>query len=255
MMRPIAVPPRRDAVVVLSAARDLHHPIAPGVLCVAAAVLAFVVSACGTSGRDDSAGQLSAQDSAATAREVRSSLAGEMAPGAQAYSYRGLYAGLSRSRLEDHALGLRSGQQPACTPSGKQNDELSCAYDAVLGPDKAPVHVDVVYAVEGVPTGRIAREVAVTRELPLDVDGVRVARQLADAFEKQTALLDRRDAAYGHHQARVQMGTVNGARLNYVDVTVAPRTGREVLTVKMSRSAPARPSPATPKSPAPRKKA
>jgi hypothetical protein len=165
-----------------------------------------------------------------------------------------LYAGIARTRLESRALGLRPGQQPACAPSGKQSDELSCAYDTVLGPDSARVHVDVVYAVEGVPTGRIAREVAVTRELPLDVDGVRVARQLADAFEKQTALLDRRDAAYGHHQARVQMGTVNGARLNYVEVTVAPRAGREVLIVKMSRSAPARPLPATDKS-APRKKA
>jgi hypothetical protein len=101
----------------------------------------------------------------------------------------------------------------------------------------------------------VAREVAVTRELPLDVDGVGVARRLADAFEKQTALLDRRDASYGHHQAKVQMGTVNAARLNYVDVTVVPRAGREVLTVKMSRSGPARPSPATTKSATPRKKA
>ena len=221
----------------------------------AVALFTCIVTACGTAGRDDSAGQLSARDSAATASEVKSSLAGERAPGAQAYSYRGVYAGIARPRLETHALGLRPGQQPACTPSGKQNDELSCAYDAVLGPDSARVHVDVVYAVEGVSAGRLARELTVTRELPLDVDGVRVARQLADAFEKQTALLDRRDASYGHHQARVQMGTVNGARLNYVDVTVVPRAGREVLTVKMSRSAPARPSPTTVKSAAPRKKA
>jgi hypothetical protein len=78
------------------------------------------------------------------------------------------------------------------------------------------------------------------------VDGVRVARQLSDAFEKQTALMDRRDAVFGHHQALVRMGTVNGSRLNYVDVSVEPRGGREILTVKMSRTGTAKSPPTAP---------
>ena len=116
-------------------------------------------------------------------------------------------------------------------------DELSCAYDAVLAPDSAALHVDVVYAAPSpAQAERTAREITITRDLPLDVDGVRLAQTLADAFERQTALFDRREASYGPHLARVQMGTVNGAHLNYVDITVTWHVGREQLVVKMSRA-------------------
>lgn len=211
-----------------------------GVLLLAAA------TACSTSSGDDSNQPISARDSAATAAEVRASLSGEVAPGAQAYSYRGLYAGIARSRLEERTFHLDRSHAPACIPTGKARDELTCEYDVVLGPDDANVHVQAVFGADGAPNARVAREITATRGLPLDVDGVRVARQLADAFEKQTALLDKRDAVYGHHQALVRMGTVNGSRLNYVDVSVEPKGGREVLTVKMSRTGPAKPPAAAP---------
>lgn len=219
-------------------------------------VATVTLAACGTSGRD--AGPvLSAADSAATANEVRASLAGEAAPGAQAYSYRGLYAGIARTRLESFTLHLRPSAPTICEPSGKLKDELTCKYDVRLGPDSAPIHVEAVFGAESQPAGRLAREITAVRELPLDVDGVHLARDLADAFERQTALLDKRDASFGHHQAQVRMGTVNGVRLNYVDMSVSPRGGREVLMVKMSRSgaAPqAKPAPvsqpATPNAPA-----
>jgi hypothetical protein len=219
---------------------------------IGAVLLACAASACGSgSGARDDNSVISVQDSTATAGEVRASLAGEVAPGAQAYSYRGLYAGIPRSRLEARSLRLAPHHPSNCHATGKLGDELTCEYDVTLGPDSAAVHVEAVFAPDGTPaTGRVAREVTVSRQLPLDVDGVRVARQLADAFEKQTALLDKRDATFGHHQAQVRMGTVNGVRLNYVDVNVTPKGGREVLTVRMSRTGDARstqkPTPAQP---------
>jgi len=39
------------------------------------------------------------QDTVATMREARVSLAGGVAPGAQTYSYRGLYAGMTRALM------------------------------------------------------------------------------------------------------------------------------------------------------------
>jgi hypothetical protein len=223
--------------------------------CTGVLLLAGITVACSTGG-DEYRQPISAQDSAATAAEVRASLSGDLAPGAQAYSYRGLFAGIPRSQLEGRTFHLERGRVPTCQPSGKAGDELTCEYDVKLGPDSASVHVQAVFGAESTPPtggGRVAREVTVTRGLPLDVDGVRLARQLADAFEKQTALMDRRDAVFGHHQALVRMGTVNGSRLNYVDVNVEPRGGREILTVKMSRTgtaksttAPAQPPKAPP---------
>jgi hypothetical protein len=202
--------------------------------CIRVILLAGVAVACSTGG-DDLGQPISAQDSAATATEVRSSLSGDVAPGAQAYSYRGLFAGIPRSQLEGRTLRRARGSVPACQASGKAGAELTCEYDVLLGPDSASIHVQAVFAESTSATGRVAREVTASRGLPLNVDGVRVARQLSDAFEKQTALMDRRDAVFGHHQALVRMGTVNGSRLNYVDVNVEPRGGREILTVKMSR--------------------
>ena len=241
---------RRPTVLVPNTPRhQLMSSFTFAATCAGVVLLAGIATACSTGG-DDSGQPISAQDSAATATEVRASLSGDVAPGAQAYSYRGLFAGIPRSQLEGHTLRIPRGQTPACKPSGKTGTELVCDYDVLLGPDSASVHVQAVFAESTSTAGRVAREVSVSRGLPLNVDGVRVARQLSDAFEKQTALMDRRDAVFGHHQALVRMGTVNGARLNYVDVIVEPRAGREFLTVKMSRIGPAKAPPtAAPASP------
>jgi hypothetical protein len=200
-------------------------------------LLALALLACDDGARQ-SAGEspASAQDSAATAHEMRASVAGEIAPGAQSYSFRGLYAGLTQARIERRLHAASGAAAPTCRPLAKPPTDLACSYDGPLGVDSARAHVDAVYGPASAAGERVAREITVVRELPLDVDGVQLAKRLADAFERQTALLDRRDASYGHHQAQIRMGTVNGARLNYVDVSVMPRAGREVLTVKMSRS-------------------
>jgi hypothetical protein len=213
---------------------------------VAALATLAVVVACSDGSADNARGDAptSMQDSIATANEVRASLEGEVAPGKQAYSYRGFYAGMTRSRLEAQVRRAPGeGGVTPCQPSLKQPEELSCVYEAVVGADSTPVHLDVTYAVEGPGRSgaaggeqdRIVREITVVRELPIDVDGVSLAKALSDAFDRQTALLDRRDASYARHQAHVQMGTVSGARPNYVEMTVMPHLGREELTVKMTR--------------------
>lgn len=180
---------------------------------------------------------LPTQDSLATAREIQASVSGDMATGAPAYSFRGLYAGMTRARVEMHAHPPGPSSEVIChqSPPPAPANELSCAYDVVLGPDSAHVGLAVQYGAPLARGERVARTVAVTRELPLDVDGVRLARALADVFEAQTTLLDKRDASYGRHQAQVRMGTVNGTRKNYVDLSVMPRGSRELLTVKLSR--------------------
>jgi hypothetical protein len=181
----------------------------------------------------------SAPDSAATAAEARASLAGERAPGADAYSFRGLWAGIPRPRLEA-ALQNASAQGPAvptCVPSTKADTELLCGYEAVLGVDRARVRVDATYSPATRTTPMVAREISITRQLPLDVDGVRLAGILADAFETQTTLLDSRDATYGRHEAHVRMGTLNGARTHFAEVTVTSHGGREEMVVRMGRGA------------------
>jgi hypothetical protein len=211
-------------------------------------LLVAVLSACQDSGGDAANGSVtSAQDSMATTNEVRASIAGEVAPGAQDYSYRGLYAGITRSRLERRTLPPATGDASPCQASLKQPDELTCVYQAALGPDSAQVRIEALYGAENAAKERVAREVTVIRELPIDVDGVRLARELSDAFDRQTALLDRRDASYGHHQAHVQMGTVSGSHKNFVEMTVMPHTGREELTVKMTRGGAPPTPPAPPK--------
>lgn len=187
---------------------------------------------------DPKLGTLSAgSDTTATAAEIHASITGEKAPGGDAYSFRGLWAGMTQARI-DEIIGAPTvvSDTSVCQPVPKTPDALLCGHDATLGEDRAHVHVAVLYgpAVRGV---RTAREVTVVRQLPLDVDGVRVAAALADAFEKQTTLLDSRDASYGRHQAHIRMGTVNGARANFAEVTVAAHSGREELTVRMGRGA------------------
>jgi hypothetical protein len=178
-----------------------------------------------------------AADTLGTTRELRATLAGEPAPGAQSYSYRGLYAGMSRQRLE-HALRTTSSMDSTCAqlPGGAV---LQCHYEAVVGPDSAQLSLDVTYDKPEKGPDAPAHVVVATRALPLDVDGVVLARRLGDAFEKQTSLLDKRDATYGSNRAQVRMGTVNGARQNFVDVDVETKNSREILTVKLSRSGPA----------------
>jgi hypothetical protein len=197
-----------------------------------------IAVACNDGSADTARGDAptSMQDSIATANEVRASLEGEVPPGKQAYSYRGFYAGMTRARLEGRIRPDTSGGMP-CQPLLGQPEELSCVYAAVVGADSAPLRLDVTYAAEGAGRGRdrLVREITIVRELPIDVDGVSLAKELSDAFDRQTALLDRRDASYGRHQAHVQMGTVSGARPNYVELAVIPHLGREELTVTMTR--------------------
>jgi hypothetical protein len=114
--------------------------------------------------------------------------------------------------------------------------ELACEYAALISPDSAHLVVKATFTEDTRAATSVAREITAVRQLPIAVDGVRVAKGLSDAFEKQTALLDRRDASYGHHQAVVHMGTMNGARLNYATVTVVPKQGREELAVTLGRT-------------------
>lgn len=177
-----------------------------------------------------------ATDSLATAAEVHASITGATAPHAESYSYRGLYSGIARERVD--SLLAASGvpvDANACQPGSKVPAELVCSYATALGVDHAHVRLDVTYTAPNTHGERVAREITVTRELPLNVDGVQVAGALADAFERQTTLLDTRDASYGRHMAHIRMGTLNGARAHYADVTVTSHSGREELTVKMSR--------------------
>ena len=178
------------------------------------------------------------QDTVATSREARASLEGSAAAGAQTYSFRGLYAGMTRSRLEA-GIGATVPDSSCRSVRTRGHDDLVCAYDATIGADRDRISVEATYPHTVGPGDAVARIVTVTRELPLDVDGVRLAQLLADAFEGQTSLLDRREAEYGRHTATVRMGTLRGARENYADVSIQPRGGREVLTVKLSRSDPA----------------
>ena len=186
----------------------------------------------------------SAPDSVATMREISASITGDAPPGRQSYAYRSLYAGMVREKLERAAPAMSPspGDSTRCQPSPKAPVELLCTYDVTLAPDSAAARIEITYAAELSHGIRSAREITVTRQLPLDVDGVRLAAALADAFERQTALLDSRDASYGHHQAHVRMGTLNATRPNFAEVTVSPRLGRDVLVVKLSHGvAPPRP--------------
>lgn len=206
-----------------------------GRLLVFASGIALLV-ACGRASDDEKplSVPLSAQDSAATAREIQASLSGDVAPGKQTYSFRGLYAGMPQARLEEHVR--RSEAMSSCHAVEKSPTDVTCTYDAVLGSDSAHVSVEAQYGAVDARGDRAAFTIIATRVLPLDVDGVPLARAMSDAFEAQTALLDKRDASYGHQQAQVRMGTANGARQNFVDLAVTSRAGRELLTVRLSRS-------------------
>ena len=197
----------------------------------------LLVAACESDGMGETASSaaLASQDSVATAREITASLSGDVAPRKQAYFFRGLYAGMTRDRLEAQVRRASAASAPDCHPVEKLPDALSCTYTGMLGVDSASTSVEAHYGAAGKHGERVALTITVTRELPLNVDGVLLAQALSEAFAAQTALLDKRDASYGHHEARVRMGTVNGARQNFVDLTVAARGGRDVLPVTLSR--------------------
>jgi len=203
---------------------------------VAPLVLVALSFACRDQSDHDDA-PLPASDSLATTQEVRASLAGEVAPGAQTYTYRQLYAGMTRVALLARVRQSSPTGALHCEPVASRPLDEHCEADVTLAPDSAPAHLDAVLTKEArAGATETAREITVTRPLPLAVDGVRLARALADAFERQTSLLDRRDASFGHHEALIRMGTLNGARQNFVEVEVKPKLGREELTVRLSRA-------------------
>ncbi len=210
-------------------------------------------TACQSGGDQGSDTSVSVQDSIATVGELRASLEGGRAPGKQAYSYRGLYAGMPRAALQTLVAGGVAPGASHCTAAAKGIADTTCTYETVLGPDAAPVTVAATFTIEPRTALWLAREITVVRELPIAVDGVRVAKGLSDAFAEQTVLLDSRDASYGHHTAVVRMGTMRTDRQNFATVIVAPKLGREELTVTLSRSG-AAPLPAPAAQPAGRRK-
>lgn len=218
---------------------------------VAALLVVAGVTAC--QGDADQGGDsgFSPQDSIATAGEISASLQGGTAPGKQSYVYRGLYAGMTRGALEQRMQLSALDTASHCTPGvGKQANESTCQYTAVLGPDSASLAISATFTSEARGAGAAAREIVVVRQLPIDVDGVQVARGLSDAFAAQTVLLDRREATYGRHSALVRMGTMRGDRENYATVAVADKHGREQLTVTLARSGAAVKAPAPAPAPA-----
>ena len=225
---------------------------------IAALLVVAGVTAC--QGDADQGGDsgFSPQDSIATAGEISASLQGGTAPGKQSYVYRGLYAGMTRGTLEQRMQLSALDTASRCTPGvGKQANELTCQYSAVLGPDSAHLAISATFTSDarGPAAATVAREIVVVRQLPIDVDGVQVARGLSDAFAAQTVLLDRREATYGRHSALVRMGTMRGDRENYATVAVEDKRGREQLTVTLARSGPAVKAPTPAPSPAPAAKA
>ena len=216
-----------------------------------AALLVAVAGVTACQGDADQGGDsgFSPQDSIATAGEISASLQGGTAPGKQSYVYRGLYAGMTRGALEQRMRLPVPDTASRCTAGvGKQGSELTCQYTAVLGPDSASLAISATFTSDarGTAAATVAREIVVVRQLPIDVDGVQVARGLSDAFAAQTVLLDRREATYGRHSALVRMGTMRGDRENYATVAVEDKHGREQLTVTLARSGPAVKAPVPP---------
>ena len=197
------------------------------------AVLPFIILlACDRASDDNaSAGSASVQDSLALARELGSSLSGDVSPGGQNYSYRGLYAGMTREHLESSVRDTAS----QCTTTAKPVAQV-CHYEVTLAPDEARLAIDATYLVKAGDTTAVV--IDIQRPLPLSVDGVALARRLADAFERQTRLLDHREASFALHRANVRIGTTSGANQNFVDVIVESKAGREFLTVRLHRSTP-----------------
>lgn len=206
-------------------------------LVVAAIVLlplaAVSVTACGGGGTDE---PLSAQDSVATAKEIDASLSGR--GGEQTYTYRGVYAGMSRSALEQRAPMESASVAPSCDREPSRADPGTprrCEFDALFRSDSASAHVEVSYMQER--RGETVGEVTVTRDLPLDVDGLRLARAIASAFERQTSVLDHREESFTPRAAHIRVGATSGARQNFAEVTVEERRGRQRLIVRLSRAA------------------
>ena len=223
---------------------------------IAALLVAAGVTACQSDADPAGDAGFSPQDSIATAREISASLQGGTAPGKQSYVYRGLYAGMTRGALEQRMRIPALDTASHCTPgAGKLANELTCQYSAVLGPDSARLAISATFTSEARGAAAVAREIIVVRQLPIDVDGVQVARGLSDAFAAQTVLLDRREATYGRHSALVRMGTMRGDRENYATVAVADKHGREQLTVTLARWGPAVKAPTPAPAPAPAAKA
>ena len=211
----------------------------PAVLFLATLLGVAIGTSCRSGAQDEE--PLSPQDSIATAREAAASFSGDVAPDAAArsYSYRELYAGMPRSVLEKRAPADVNAGKMSCDdipPSrAMPTPQRHCVYDARFRRDDSAAHVEVTYAKEhGV---EVAHEIIVSRDLPLDVDGLRLARALASAFEAQTSVLDRRDESFEGRTAHIRVGAMSSSRRqNFAEITVEQRAGRDRLTVRLSRS-------------------
>jgi hypothetical protein len=219
-------------------------PISAILVC--AALLGVVTGAGCRSGIQDEE-SLSPQDSIATAREADASLAGDVADAAaQSYSYRELHAGMTRSALERRAPVDEQAGKPVCDviPPSRTTPAVQrhCVFEARFPRDDSRAHVEATYVREH--GTEVAREIIVSRDLPLDVDGLRLARALATAFERQTSVLDQRDESFGRNAAHIRVGAMSSTRRqNFAEVTVEQRGGRERLTVRLSRSFAGAPGP------------
>jgi len=125
-------------------------------------------------------------------------------------------------------LGVAAG---AGCSNGFRDDEPLSPQDSVATALELRAPVDTQ-------AGRPMCDDDTSRDLPLDVDGLRLARTIATAFERQTSVLDRRDESFEGHTAHIRVGaTSSSRRQNFAEVTVEQKGGREQLTVKLSRSA------------------
>ena len=148
----------------------------------AACLIVASMAACQSGGDQGGDTSVSVQDSIATVGELRASLEGGRAPGKQAYSYRGLYAGMPRAALQSLVAGRVGKGASACTAAARALADTTCTYDTVLGPDAARVTVAASFTIEPHTAMWLAREITIVRDLPIAVDGLRVAKALSDAF-------------------------------------------------------------------------
>lgn len=181
---------------------------------------------------------LSPDDSVGTLREMKASVATEPGAVPEMYTYRALFAGMRRDALEQQAPTDPRSTPPTCTPDSTRTfpaGSRRCEWDTRFARDSAVAHVIAVYATErGID---VAHDITILRPLPLDVDGMRLAGAIADAFERQTSILDRREQRVDRGSAYFRL-THTGPKPRFIaEITLAQKGGREQLTVHLSHVA------------------